>query len=106
MQVDVSRQRRGLRQMAAPERQPLLAIRFFKIYDELQSAQKSCIDVFAKVGGQNRQPLELFQARQQVCRFEVGVTVVGVADFGAFAEEGVRFIEKERGLRAFGRVED
>ena len=58
------------------------------------------------VAGEYRQAAEGFHALQEVVDFDVGVTVVAVFDFAAFAEQGVGFVEEQDCAAAFGSVED
>ena len=61
--------------------------------------------LFAKIGGQHREPLIALEALEQVRDFDVGVPVVSVGDSGTLAHEGVGLVEEEGEVRRLGDVE-
>ncbi len=73
----------------------------WEIYGELQTAGEGVVQVGPQVGGQDGHAVIRFHALEQVTDFNIGVAVVGVFDFGTFAKERVRFVEKQDGVAGF-----
>ena len=84
-------------------------VRFFREREfdgHVHSADKGVVNVFAEVRRQNRDAVILLHLLKQVADFDIGVAVVGVFDFGAFAENCVRFIEEEDRISLLGSDKD
>lgn len=70
-----------------PKPEPLAWARQRKMNHGLKTPQECVVDVFAKVGRENNQPVVSLHPLQQVGDFLVGVAVVRIPYAGAFAEE-------------------
>src|ERR1700692_1244669 len=64
------------------------------------------IERMAHVGGQNCHAAITVHTLQQVTDFQVGVAIMAVAYFAAFAEKGIRLVEQENRAAFLGGVED
>ena len=90
---------------ALPNAEPLVDAGQWKIDQETQPAQESFVEILLAIGREDGQAFESLHPLEQVADFEVGVAIVRVLHFGAFAEERVGFVEEEDDVAGFGGVE-
>ena len=74
--------------------------------DSLEAPGKSIVYIAALIGGQYDQPVLAFNALQEVRDFLVGVLIMGIADVGALAEEGIGFVKKQNPVFMLGFIEE
>src|SRR6266566_298350 len=75
-------------------------------YDETQAAHEGSVQGTFHVGGQNSKAAIRLHALQQVIDLDIGVAVVAVLDFAAFAEEGIGLVEEEDGPAILRGIEE
>ena len=97
--------RRRLRKNVAPNGFALSGIGKRELHHESQAAQERRIESGLHVRRQDRQAAVRFHALEQVAHFDVGVAIVAVPHFAAFAEERVGFVEKQDRAAVLRRVE-
>src|SRR5215472_9649110 len=81
-------------------------IRKWKLHDETHAPYKGAVERLLHVGRQNGNSAIGLDALQQIAHFQIGVAVMAVAYFAAFAEKRVRFIEQKNGAAFLGGVKD
>jgi hypothetical protein len=60
-----------------------------------ETSQKRFGWIVTLVGGEDADALMLLHLREQIVRFQIGVSVVTVLNIAAFAEQRVRFIKNQ-----------
>ena len=71
----------------------------------MESAQERRSEVLIPLDGYKDNTTEIVNPIQQTGNSDVGITVVRVLDRGAFADEGVGFVEKENCFGTFRGIE-
>src|SRR6185437_15544492 len=96
----------GRRQDRLPDTFAEICVGKGKLDNVVHASSKGVVHITAQVGGENDDALVLLHLLQQVGDFNVGVAIVRVLHFGAFAEERVGLIEEEDGVGSLGFAED
>src|SRR5438094_9254624 len=91
---------------SAPDFCALRLIGKRKLHDESQPAQKGAVEGLFHVRREDGQPAICLHPLQQIANLDVGVTIVAVFDFAAFAKERVGFVEEKHGAAFLGGIED
>jgi len=52
------------------------------------------IQVCPQVGGEDREAVEGFDALQEICDLDIGISIAGVGDLGSLAEESIGLVEE------------
>ena len=72
----------------------------------MKPSRERVVDLITIAGGEDREAGVVLNSLQKIIKLDVGVTVVAILHLGAFAKEGIRFIEKEDCTTAVRRIED
>src|SRR5713226_9090495 len=89
-----------------PDAHPLFGIRKREIHQEAQPAQESLVKQGLHIGSQDGKTAIVFHPLQQIVHLDVGVSIMAVPHFTAFAEEGIRFVEEQDGAALLSCVKD
>src|SRR6266581_5616570 len=73
---------------------------------EMKPSRERVVDLITSAGGEDRGAGVVLDSLQEIINLDVGVTVVAIMHIGAFAKEGIRFVEKEDRTTAIRRIED
>ena len=97
--------RRVLRKYPLPDRLSLGRSREGKAHNKPQAPQESRVQRALHVGRQDGEPAIRFHPLQQVVDLDIGIAVMAVFDFTAFAKQSVGFVEEENRAAVLRRVE-
>ena len=72
----------------------------------MKPPRECVVDLSAIAGGEDREVGVVLDSFQEIIDLDVGVTVVTILPLGAFAKEGICFVEKEDRATRLCRIED
>src|SRR5437773_9539587 len=72
----------------------------------MKPPRECVVDLSAIAGGEDREAGVVLDSLQEIIDLDVGVTVVAILHVGAFAKEGICFVEKEDRTTLPCRIED
>jgi len=72
----------------------------------MKPPRERIVDLSAIASGEDRDAVVFFDSLEEIIDLDVGVMIVAILHLGAFAKEGIRFIEKEDCTTAIRRIED
>src|SRR5438552_10644610 len=73
---------------------------------EMKPSRERVVDLITIAGGEDREAGVVLNSLQKIIKLDVCVAVMAILHLGAFAKEGIRFIEKEDCTTAIRRIED
>jgi hypothetical protein len=73
---------------------------------EIKPSRKRVVDLSSIAGGEDREASVFLDSLEEIIDLNVGVTIVAIMHLGAFAKEGISFVEKEDCTTSFRRIED
>ena len=104
--IHIRRYRSCGRPGALPDPLPAPLIRKRKRNRERKPAQKRLVQILAQVRRQDGYPFVLLHLLQKVRHFEVRVTVMRIPHLAALAEQRIRLVEEQNGIRIRGGREN
>src|SRR5262245_51720178 len=93
--VDVPGERRRVRKTESPDGFARGNVRLRELEDESQASEECFVDVATKIRCEDRKAREGLHAMQEIRDLDVRISVVGVLDLAALAEQRIRFVEEQ-----------
>src|SRR5262245_3083715 len=92
--------------MRLPDAQATDLIGEEKLHDKPDPARESFVHVLTEIGGHDHHSLILLHFLKEVTGFDIGVTIVRIANFRSLAEQSISLVKEQDCIAQFGLSKD